>query len=402
MSRRVAIVTGTRAEYGLLRGVIQQAFKDTRVDPKLIVTGMHLSPEYGLTYRDIERDGFPIHDKVETLLSSDTAVGVAKAVGLGTIAFADCFARDRPDILVLLGDRFEILAAATAAMLAGIPIAHLHGGETTEGAFDEAIRHSITKMSHLHFVAAAPYRDRVLQMGEHPDRVFLVGGLGIDAISQLKLLEREALEGSLDFKLGKRNLLITFHPSTLDHHPVADQLSALLDALDGLAPDTHLIFTMPNADTGGRQLTEMLRAYVETRAHARLYPSLGQLRYISLMALVDGVVGNSSSGLAEAPTLRTGTVNIGRRQAGRLRASSIIDCEPEKESILAALHRLFSEEFRRGLNSTVNPYGLSGASSAIIETIATHDLHGITQKAFYDVPIGQAHGIAEGRDGPNG
>jgi UDP-hydrolysing UDP-N-acetyl-D-glucosamine 2-epimerase len=318
------------------------------------------------------------------LLSSDTPVGIAKSTGLGLIGFADALSRLKPDMLVVLGDRFEILAAATAALFAGVPIAHIHGGETTEGAFDEAIRHAVTKMSHLHFVAAEPYRRRVVQLGEDPERVFLVGGLGIDAIRKLKLLDREALEESLDFELGERNLLITFHPPTLEPAEAGKQMRAMLDALASLEPSTHLIFTLPNADTRGRELGQMIEEFVAERPNARAYASLGQLRYLSAMALVDGVVGNSSSGLAEAPSFGIGTVNIGDRQAGRLRAPSILDCAPQREAIEAALRRLLSVEFRRSLG-TENPYGEGGASEAILSVLRDYPLAGLVKKRFHDI-----------------
>lgn len=387
MTRRIAIVTGTRAEYGLLRGVIEGVEREPSLQLQLLVTGMHLSPEFGLTYREIEKDGFAIAERLEILLSSDTPVGVSKAIGLGVIGFAEAFARQRPDIVVLLGDRFEIFAAATAALIAGIPIAHIHGGETTEGAFDEAIRHSVSKMAHLHFVAAEPYRNRVIQLGEAPERVFTVGGLGIDAINRVSLLDRAKFERSIDFPLGPRNLLITFHPSTLDERPDTDQMQALLDALDGLGEDVRLIFTMPNADTGGRALGDMVRRYVAARPNARAYDSLGQHRYLSAMKHVDGVVGNSSSGLAEAPSFPIGTVNIGSRQAGRLRAASVIDCSPELDNIAAALEKLFSAPFKASVERTVNPYGTGGASAKIVRALAEHDLKDITRKSFYDLPV---------------
>jgi GDP/UDP-N,N'-diacetylbacillosamine 2-epimerase (hydrolysing) len=306
-------------------------------------------------------------------------------MGLGLIGFADAYARLAPDLVVVLGDRFEIFAAATAAMIAGIPIAHIHGGETTEGAFDEAIRHSITKMSHLHFVAAEDYRQRVVQLGEQPERVFLVGGLGIDAIKRIKLMTREELEASLDFKFGSRNLLITFHPVTLEGKSSGQQMAELLTALSKLK-DTHLIFTMPNADTGGRELAIMVDAFVASHPNACVYNSLGQLRYLSCMKFVDGVVGNSSSGLAEAPSMGIGTVDIGDRQKGRLRASSVIHCEPNQSEIEIALATLYSLDFQDMLAS-VNPYGTGGASQRIVNVLAKHPLDQLLKKKFNDVPI---------------
>ena len=385
MSRKICFITGTRAEYGLLRWVMQGIKDDAGLALQIIVTGMHLSPEFGLTYREIEKDGFQIDRKVEMLTSSDTSVGIAKSMGLGMIGFADALDDLKPDLIVVLGDRFEIFAAVSAALVARIPVAHLHGGETTEGAFDEAIRHSITKMSQLHFVAAEDYRRRVIQLGEQPDNVFLVGGLGIDAIKRITLPDREALEVSLDFKFGSRNLLITYHPVTLEGQSSRQQMAELLAALDELA-DTNLIFTLPNADTGGRELVAMVEAFVATHANARVYASLGQLRYLSCMKYVDGVIGNSSSGLAEAPSMGVGTINIGARQKGRLSSSSVIDCAPTLGSIREALIKLYDPAFRLTLPSTVSPYGHGGASKKIIEILSTYSLENLIKKAFYDIP----------------
>lgn len=386
MSRKICVVTGTRAEFGLLRWLMQEIEASEALKLQVVATGMHLSPEFGLTYREIEQAGFNIDAKVEMLVSADTASAVTKSMGLGLIGYADAYARLSPDLIVLLGDRFEIFAAAAAAMIAGIPIAHLHGGETTEGAFDEAIRHSITKMSHLHFVAAQDYRNRVIQLGEQPQRVFLVGGLGIDAIKRTTLMSREALEASLDFRFGPRNLLITFHPVTLEAQSSAHQMSELLTALDALQ-DTHLIFTMPNADTGGRELAAIVDAFVATHPNARAYSSLGQLRYLSCMHVVDGVVGNSSSGLAEAPSMGIGTIDIGDRQRGRLRASSVIHCEPTCDQITQALSTLYSPEFKASLPNVINPYGTGGASQQIVEVLATHPLQSLLKKKFHDIPL---------------
>ncbi|HWA70580.1 MAG TPA: UDP-N-acetylglucosamine 2-epimerase [Rhizomicrobium sp.] len=385
MTRKICVVTGTRAEYGLLRWAIQGIEDAPDLTLQLAVTGMHLSPEFGLTWREIERDGFTITRRVEMLLSSDTAAGVAKSMGMGMIGFADAFQDLKPDLLLVLGDRFEILAAASAAMIARIPIAHISGGEATEGLIDEAIRHSITKMSHLHFVAAEEYRRRVIQLGETPQRVFTVGGLGIDNIKRLQLLDRTALEASLDFKLGKRNLLVTFHPVTLEESSAGDQMGELLAALDSLN-DTHIVFTMPNADTEGRVLFDMINAFVASHANARAYPSLGQLRYLSCIAQFDGVVGNSSSGLTEVPSFRKGTVNIGDRQRGRIKAPSVIDCAPRKADILAAIGKLQSSTFQALLEDVRNPYGEGGASEAIVAELRRADLAGILKKRFHDGP----------------
>jgi GDP/UDP-N,N'-diacetylbacillosamine 2-epimerase (hydrolysing) len=385
MSRKICVITGTRAEYGLLRWVMQGIKDDPDLTLQVIATGMHLSPEFGLTYREIEKDGFQIDRKVEMLTSSDTSVGIAKSMGLGLIGFADALNELKPNLIVVLGDRFEIFAAVSAALVARIPVAHLHGGETTEGAFDEALRHSITKMSHLHFVAAEPYRQRVIQLGEQPDRVFLVGGLGIDNIKRLKLLERAELEAALDLKLSSRNLLITFHPVTLETSTAADQMAELLAALAELK-NTLLIFTLPNADTDGRILIQMVDQFVAMHPNSRAYTSLGQLRYLSCIAHVDGVVGNSSSGLGEAPALKKGTVNIGDRQRGRLQANSVINCEPIRQSVEAALVKLYSADFQASLSGVINPYGEGGASEKVVKVIKRFEIDGIVKKSFYDLP----------------
>lgn len=387
MNRKICVVTGTRAEFGLLRWLMQEIQSDPDLDLLVIASGMHLSPEFGDTYQEIEQAGFVIDIKVEMLLSADTATAVTKSMGLGMIGYADAYARLAPDLIVILGDRFEIYAAAAAALIAGIPVAHLHGGESTEGAFDEAIRHSITKMSHLHFVAAEDYRRRVIQLGEHPDRVFLVGGLGVDAIKRMKLLDKKKLEKSLDFELGHRNLLITFHPVTLAGQSSAPQMAELLAALDELTTDTKLIFTTPNADTGGRELSSMVEAFVSTHPNARVYTSLGQLRYLSCMKYVDAVVGNSSSGIAEAPSLGIPTINIGDRQKGRLSATSIIHCNPTIVSIRDALSKLFDPLHHSNLLTTISPYGSGGASLKIVEVLKRHELKNLLKKSFFDLDI---------------
>ena len=383
--RKVCVVTGTRAEYGLLRWVMEEIRESASLELQVIATGMHLSPEFGLTYRDIEADGFRIDRKLEMLLSADTPSAISKSMGVAMIGFADAYDQLRPDLLLLLGDRYEILAAATAALITSVPIAHLHGGETTEGAFDEAIRHSITKMSHLHFVAAEEYRKRVIQLGEHPDRVFQVGGLGIDNIKRLPLLSREALEEALNFSLGERNLLITFHPVTLEQNSLVQQMNELLTALK-LQERTKLIFTMPNADTEGRVLFGMIEEFVrQNTERAKAFTSLGQLRYLSCLQHVDAVIGNSSSGLSEAPSFRIGTVNIGDRQKGRLKADSVIDCNPEQKSILGALQHLYSPAFQQKLKIILNPYGEGGASKAIVKQLELSRFDGLLKKRFHDL-----------------
>ena len=382
--KKICVVTGSRAEYGLLRHLMDGIRNSSELELQLIATGMHLSPEFGLTFREIEKDGFHIDRKIEMMLSSDTPVGITKSMGLGMIGFADALNEFKPDLLLVLGDRYEIIVAASAAMVARIPIAHLHGGEATEGAFDEAIRHSITKMSHLHFVATEEYQQRVIQLGENPELVFHVGGLGIDNIIRLKLLNREELEDSLDFKLGSKNLLITYHSVTLEQGLVSKQMGELLTALEKFK-DVNLIFTMPNSDTDGRILFQMIKEFIARNPRAKVFTSLGQLRYLSCIKHVDGVVGNSSSGLTEVPTFRKGTINIGDRQRGRLKAQSVIDCDPKEESISSAIQTLYSTVFQNKLTTVKNPYGTGGASESILNILNNISLNGILKKKFYNL-----------------
>ncbi len=382
--KKICVVTGTRAEFGLLQWVIEGIDKSPSLRLQLVATGMHLSPEFGLTVDDIAERGFTVDRCVETLLSSDSSVGIAKSIGLGVIGFADAFADLKPDLLLVLGDRFEILAAATAAMAARIPIAHLHGGELTEGVIDEAIRHSITKMSHIHFVSTAEYRDRVIQLGEHPDRVLCVGALGVESISRLDLMSKSEVEESLDFKFGRRNLMVCFHPTTLENKTSEAQFNNLLHALDKLE-DTSFIFTKPNADMDGRIIFEQIDEFCAQRPHAKAFTSLGQLRYLSCIAHMDGVVGNSSSGLLEVPSFKKGTVNVGDRQRGRVRGDSVIDCGVDEASICAALDRLFSAEFQSALAMTVNPYGVREASQNVISKLEQISFEGLHKKEFYDL-----------------
>ncbi|OBX19907.1 UDP-N-acetyl-D-glucosamine 2-epimerase, UDP-hydrolysing [Erythrobacter sp. QSSC1-22B] len=393
MTRKIAIVTGTRAEYGLLKRLIRRVQESELTELQLVVTGAHLSPEFGMTVSEIEADGFPIADRLDMLLSSDSAVGVTKATGLGMIGFADSFRRLDPDVVVLLGDRFEILGAAAAALFASIPIAHLHGGETTEGAFDEAIRHSVTKMAHLHFVAAEPYRRRVVQLGEDPARVFEVGGLGLDAIADLEAMPRAELERSLGWQFGAESLLVTYHPETIAGLDPATQLNELLAALD-LRPKTHLLFTLPNADTGGRALIARIEDYVATRANAVAHCSLGQHRYLSALRYVDGVVGNSSSGLLEAPSFGIGTVDIGERQAGRLAAASVVRCAPKRTAIAAQIACILSAEFRSSLAGVANPYGSGGATDAIFAVLSDCPLDNLLRKRFHDIVAENCQAVA--------
>ncbi len=384
-TRKICIVTGTRAEYGLLRWIIQFIKDDSELELHLVATGMHLSPEFGLTYKAIIEDGFTISKKIEVLLSSDSPVGLSKSIGLGMISFAECFAELNPDIILVLGDRFEIFSAVASAMVSRIPIAHIHGGESTEGLIDESIRHSITKMSHIHFTATEEYRSRVIQLGESPDRVFNTGTPGLDNIENIKLLSKKEFEKSIDFNIGDNCFLITFHPVTLETGTASDQFDELISALDSF-PNYKLIFTMPNADTEGRVIIEKIQKFVlKNSGRAVAFISLGQLRYLSALKHVKMVIGNSSSGLAEVPSFKIPTVNIGDRQKGRIRANSVIDSTPEKNNIIRAINLGLSMEFQEVLKKVENPYGSPGASRKIVCLLKTIDLTDILKKKFYNL-----------------
>ncbi|WP_282142865.1 UDP-N-acetylglucosamine 2-epimerase [Cellulophaga baltica] len=382
--RNVTVITGTRAEYGLLKPLITALSDDSEFNLQLIVTGMHLSQDFGCTYKQIEADGFKIDKKVYDNLIGDTASDITKAIGTAMNGLADAFEDLNPDLVVILGDRSEILAAATAAMIKGLPIAHIHGGETTEGAYDEGIRHAITKMSYLHFTSAEPYRKRVIQLGETPNRVFNVGAIGIDSIKNLKLLSKIEFEKSISFKLNKKNILITFHPVTLEKATAKTQFNELLKSLDAIEEAT-LIFTKPNSDKDGRVIIEMIDDYVtRNRDKAIAFISLGQLRYLSALQYMDVVVGNSSSGVYEVPIFKKPTINIGDRQKGRLMPRSVINCEPNKIDINEALIKAFDLDFVSSLKKQVNIYGDGTATKKILDILKTTKIKS-TKKTFYDL-----------------
>jgi len=383
--RKICVVTGTRAEYGLLRWLMDGINKSTKLDLQIVATGMHLSPEFGLTYQEIENDGFKIDKKIEMLLSADTPSSISKSTGLGLIGFADAFCELNPDIVIVLGDRYEVLSASLAAMFENIPIAHIHGGETTAGAFDEAIRHSITKMSWWHFVAADEYEKRVIQLGENPGRVFNVGGLGVDAIKKTNLLSKDELMIKTGIKFGKKNLLITYHPVTLENNTSQQDFKSLLEVLSEIK-DIYLIFTMPNADSDGRVIKKMINDFVFNQSERSIsFTSMGSLNYLSTLQYVDGVIGNSSSGLAEAPTFKIGTINIGDRQKGRLKAESIIDCEPTTKTIKLAIDKLYGHKFQKDMHSVQNPYGDGDAIEKILDILLNEDIPKEMKKEFYDL-----------------
>jgi len=385
--RKICVVTGSRAEYGLLYWLMKEIQADEDLQLQIIATGMHLSPEFGLTYKTIEDDGFTIDAKVEMLLSSDTPVGIAKSIGLGVIGFADALNQLQPDILVVLGDRFEILAAVQAALVARIPVAHIHGGELTEGLIDEAIRHSITKMSHLHFVAAEPYRQRAIQLGEQPDQVLNFGSPGLDSIAKLQLLDRKQFEQSIEFHLSRQNFLVTFHPVTLSKSGPESAMNELFAALDRF-PDASIIFTKPNSDTDGRAISRLIDDYVSMRPNkVKSFVSLGHVRYLSAISHVDLVIGNSSSGLLEAPLFKKPTINIGPRQAGRLKASSVIDCNETCDDIYAAMLQALSFGFQQQLAGVQSLYGFGNSSEQIKNHIKHVDISSILMKKFFDIEV---------------
>ena len=385
--RKICVVTGTRAEYGLLYWLMKEIGVDKDLKLQIIATGMHLSEEFGSTYQQIEKDGFTIDKKVDISLVSDTELSISKSMGLGMIGFADAFNVLQPDLIVVLGDRFEIFSAVSVAMIAKIPVAHIHGGEITEGAFDESIRHSITKMSHLHFTATEEYKNRVIQLGEQPSRVFNVGGLGVDNINKLKLLSRVEFEKAINFSLGENNILVTFHPVTLEKSTAGIQFKELLNSLDGLK-NTKIIFTKANSDTDGKIINSMIDDYVAKHSNAISFTSMGQLNYLSALQFIDAVVGNSSSGLLEAPSFKIGTIDIGDRQKGRIKAASVISCLPNKNSISNTFKELYSKQFQSVVGKVENPYGKGGASKKIISIIRDINLKGILKKPFYDLMVG--------------
>jgi GDP/UDP-N,N'-diacetylbacillosamine 2-epimerase (hydrolysing) len=388
MKLRICVFTGSRAEYGLLKPLLNAIKKDKGFSLHLVVSGAHLSPEFGLTVNEILEDGFAIDEKVEILLSSDTAVGIGKSMGLGLIGFSDALGKIDPDVAIVLGDRYETFSFTAAAFIQRRVIIHLHGGELTSGALDDSFRHAITKMSHYHMVSTEEYRRRVIQLGESPERVYNVGALGVENTRSKALLSRSALERSLGFRFMKRNLLVTVHPETLSRLSVQELCGTVLESLVELK-DTMLIFTKSNADENGRVINGMIDKFVSRNPERAIsFVSLGQVRYLSLLRCVNAVVGNSSSGIIEAPSFKIGTVDIGDRQKGRVRAASVINCPAERNAILEAFRELYSERFQNMLPGVVNPYGDGKTSEKIIAVIKARRLNrmDILKKGFYDLP----------------
>lgn len=382
--RKIGVVTVARSDYGLQLPVIKAVQRDPELELALIVAGMHLAPEFGFTRRDIERDGFRIAFDVEMTVSSDSPKGLSISMGLGVIGFAHAYEQVKPDMLVVLGDRFEMHAAASAAVPFGIPIAHIHGGESTEGAIDEQFRHSITKMSHLHFASTEFYAQRIRQMGEREDRVFCVGSPGIDNITSMELYTEKEFQRTYGFELRHPVLLVTYHPVTLEHEQTPYHIEQLLNALDSV--DAQVIFTYPNADTMGRYIIKEIETFRKGR-YDRVFvePNLGQKGYLSLLGLADAMVGNSSSGLIEAPSFNLPVVNIGNRQKGRVRGSNVLDVGYSADEIIDGINRALEGEFRKCLVDAKNPYGDGRAAQRIIRVLKTVEMDGLGIKAFQDM-----------------
>lgn len=384
--RKVCVVTATRAEYGLLKPLLEELRNEVSIELQIVSTGTHLSPEFGYTQQLIINDGFVVDRQVEILLSSDSPVGVSKSMGLAQIGFSEAFDDLKPDIVVVLGDRYELIPIVSAATVARIPVAHLNGGELTEGAIDELIRHSVTKLSQIHFTAMDEYSRRVIQMGEHPDTVFTVGEVGLDNFKTMNFMSREEFEGSIGRKLIEKNILFTYHPeSTRSLESLRDDFSEILSALSKL-DETLIIFTKSNADVGGRMINKMIDDYVEKhQSYAIAFKSLGQSRYLSALKFVDAVVGNSSSGIVEAPSFKVPTINIGERQKGRVRADSVLDIDVDEKQILTAVERIYSSEFQDVLEKTINPYGQGDSAKKVVNVLKTVDLENLKKKKFYDI-----------------
>lgn len=382
--RKICFITGSRAEYGQLYHLINKVSKSNETELQLIVTGMHLNKEFGYTYKEIEKD-FKIDRKIKILSKQDTPNAISKSMSIAHKGFGDAYEFLKPDLIVVLGDRYEVLISCIDAMVARIPIAHIHGGETTEGLIDEAIRHSITKMSHLHFVANKEYKKRVIQLGEIPSNVYNYGGMGVDTIKKTNILSKTEFEKAINFKLNKRNILVTFHPVTLEKNTSKTQFKQILNSINKLF-DTNIIFTKSNSDTEGRIINDLIDNYVNLNPHKAIkFESMGNQLYLSALNYIDAVIGNSSSGLAEAPTFKIGTINIGDRQKGRLMTSSIINCEPNEKDIDNAFIKLYSTAFQKKIRNVKNPYGQGGASEKVFKIIKKKNLQSILKKKFFNI-----------------
>ncbi len=385
--RKICVFSGTRAEYGLLSSLIKRIHQDTSLDLSLLVSGTHLSPEFGYTYQEIEADGFHIDEKIEILVSSDSPSGVCKSMGLGLIQFTDAIERLDPDIIILLGDRYETFCLAAAALVNNIPVAHIHGGESSYGAIDESFRHAITKMSHLHFTSSQIYRDRVIQLGEHPDKVFNVGALGVENIKSIPFLSEKDLNTLTGFDTPRPFFLITFHPETVKKSSVKIDFQDILNALTNKNfLEYNLIFTKANADSHGRKINQMIDAFVEKNCdRAVVFSSMGQKNYLSAMRYAKLVIGNSSSGILEAPSFKVPVVNIGQRQDGRLRADNVIDCSCDETQIISAMNTGLSDPFVLKIQTMKNPFEKNNTAMQILTVIKNIELNKLCSKQFYDL-----------------
>ena len=383
--RKICFITGTRAEYGLLSRLMRLVKESDSCELQIIATNMHLMPEYGNTYKEIEADGFTIDEKVAMPKTSDDGYGVVDSMATEMSGMNKALRKLSPDIVVILGDRYEMLVAATVAMMQRIPIAHLYGGEISEGAVDDCIRHCISKLSSLHFTSTEEYRKRVIQLGEHPDKVFYVGAIGVENIKRVPLMTKEEMESSLDYKLDDNTVLCTYHPVTLGNRTPTDEINDFLSALEDF-PSLRVLFTMPNSDQGGDAIKEAIEKFCETNNdRCKCFASLGMRRYLSVMQNVVAVIGNSSSGLAEAPSAHIPTLNIGDRQKGRTKGVSIVDCKSDKDSVIEGLKKVLSPEFRTFCKTTTNPYEKEGTADNIFKVISTYPLEKLKQKQFYNL-----------------
>jgi GDP/UDP-N,N'-diacetylbacillosamine 2-epimerase (hydrolysing) len=382
--KKICVVTGSRADYGLLKYLIKYISVSNKLKLQLLVTGSHLSKKFGNTINFIKTDGFKIECKVNMKIKSDTTKCILKSMSIGINNFAKALNKLKPDALLILGDRYEVFTVATSAMISGIPIIHLHGGESTEGSVDEAMRHSITKMSHLHFVSTEIYKNRVMQLGENPKKIFNVGAMAMDGIKKIKYLKKKQLEKKLKFTFLKKNLLITFHPVTLEYQNTSKQIEVLLNVLSEYK-DTGLIFTMPNSDTSNSIIYKRIKNFCSINKNAKYFLSLGHDNYLSTIQYVDAVVGNSSSGIIEVPSFKKGTINIGDRQQGRLKAKSIIDCKINFMSIKNAINFLYSKNFQKSLKNIKNPYDKGEPSKKIINILEKQKFNNLLKKSFYKI-----------------
>jgi GDP/UDP-N,N'-diacetylbacillosamine 2-epimerase (hydrolysing) len=381
--KKICVITGSRAEYWLFKPLIDKILESKKLKLQLVVTGTHLSKYYGLTYKEIQKNKHKIDKKIPIITNSDTKFDICQSVSKGVHKFADVYKNLSPDMILILGDRYEIFAAASAAMLTQVPIAHIHGGELTQGAIDDSIRHCITKMSHVHFVAHPIYKKRVIQLGEQPNMVHNVGGLGVDAIKNVKILKKQELEKKLKIRFNHKNLMVVFHPVTLELENSEIQLKNLLSVLKSLK-NTNLFFTFSNADTNNLIINKLILDFNKTNNNSYVFKSLGHVNFFSILNYVDGLIGNSSSGLLEMPSFKKATIDIGNRQKGRLKAASVIECDPQKEYIKKAIEKIYTNEFQNSLQNVVNPYGNGGASNKIITILEELELDNILQKKFYD------------------